>query len=88
MKLRTSFQENLKAHYSSRKYREQINLMCTERCLKTFRDDDLTRTEINCLIACYNKSYRYLAFSNALYTYMIGGKEVDDFVSGQYELEN
>ena len=56
---------------------------CTEKCLKNFREDDLTRTEINCLVNCFNKTYRYLAYSNSVYTYLIGGKHVEEYMSGQ-----
>jgi hypothetical protein len=32
------------------------------------------------MINCFNKTYRYLAYSNSVYTYLIGGKRVDDFM--------
>lgn len=51
------------------------------------REDDLTRNEINCLVNCYNKYYRYLAFSNTLYTYLIGGDKIDKFL-GEDEIDN
>lgn len=83
MKLRNNFYSNLKEHYSSRKYKEVINLNCADRCLTNFRDDDLNRTEMNCLINCYNKYYRYLAFSNTLYTFLVHGEKVDEHLRGQ-----
>lgn len=33
LKLRSTFQEQLKAHYSQRKYKEQITLACSDKCL-------------------------------------------------------
>lgn len=75
-KLRASFYDSLKQHYTSRKYKETINLSCTNHCLKAFREDDLTRSEINCLSACYNKAFRYLGYAGKVYTYIqTGGKD-------------
>lgn len=88
MKLREHFYENLKQHYSSRKYKEMLNLICTDRCLKTFREDDLTRSEMNCMMACYNKSFRYLAFSNKVYTILRGGEEVEKYMNNEEEKED
>ena len=87
MKLRDSFYDNLKQHYNSRKYKETINLLCTDRCLKTFREDDLTRSEMNCLLSCYNKTFRYLAFSNGVYTILRGGEEIENYFKGEEEPE-
>lgn len=80
MKLRQTFYENLKQHYSSRKYKELITLNCSDRCIKTFREDDLTRTEMNCLMNCYNKYYRYMAYSTTLYTYITNSDKVDEYM--------
>ena len=69
-KLRDTFYKHLQEHYSSRKYKEHITLGCAERCMKNFKEDDLTRTETKCLNNCFHKYYRYLAYSNTLYTYL------------------
>ena len=76
MKLRATFYENLKSYYLQRKYREQMTIGCSDRCLKgPFREDDLTRTEINCMINCYNKYYRYMGFANSVYTYLMSPEQ-------------
>ena len=87
MKLRHTFQENLKQHYRQRKYKEQITLQCADRCLTSYREDDLTRGEMACLVNCYNKSYRYLAYSSTLFTYLVSGdpNKVDDHIKQNYE---
>ena len=69
-KLRDTFYRHLREHYSSRKYREHATLGCAERCLTSFKEDDLTRTENRCMHNCFHKYYRYLAYSNTLYSYM------------------
>ena len=87
VKLRTAFYQNLKDHYRQRKYKEQITLQCSDRCLTSFREDDLTRGEMSCMVNCFGKSYRYLAFSNTLYTYLVSGSpgQIDDHIRDNYE---
>ncbi|CDW75330.1 UNKNOWN [Stylonychia lemnae] len=87
MKLRKGFYQNLKQYYQSRKYKEFITLNCADKCIKTFREDDLTRSETVCLMNCYNKYYRYLAYSNTLYSYIINTDFLDDS-SFEPELES
>jgi hypothetical protein len=70
-KLKTAYYDSLKTHFSSRKYKEQITVDCSLRCLRSFKEDDLNRNEMTCLVNCYNKYYRYLAYSNSLYTYLL-----------------
>ena len=67
----------MKEFYSSRKYRELITMKCAERCLRSFRDDDLTRAENKCLTMCYHKSYRYMSYTNTLYSYLTANQELD-----------
>ena len=77
------FYKQLKQHYSSRKYRELISLKCAERCLQplSFREDDLSRSETNCFQNCFHKTYRYLAYSNTFYSYLVSESgAADDFV--------
>ena len=76
-KLRGIFFDQLKQHYSSRKYKEQITLNCAQRCVKNFREDDLSRSETKCLSQCFHKTYRFLAYSNALYSYLVADSEMD-----------
>jgi hypothetical protein len=40
---------------------------------------------MNCLMNCYNKYYRYLAFSNTLYTFLVQGEKVDAYLKSQEE---
>ena len=82
------FYKQLKAHYSQRKYREQVTLGCAKRCLKEygFREDDLSKNETSCLQDCFHKYYRYLAYSNTLYTYMV--EEASDAVLEEVKLED
>ena len=46
-------------------------MQCATKCLKNFRDDDLTRAENKCLTECFHKTYRYLAYCNTLYSFLI-----------------
>ena len=87
MKLRHTFMESLKMHYRQRKYKEQITLQCSDRCLTSYREDDLTRGEMNCLVNCYNKSYRFLAYSSTLFTYLVSGdpSKIDDHIKQNYD---
>jgi hypothetical protein len=63
-------------------------LNCAERCITNYRDDDLTRNEMGCLINCYNKYYRYLAFANTMYTFMVYDDRTNEFFNNQDEEEN
>ena len=53
----------------------------------TFREDDLTRSETTCLMNCFSKHYRYLAYANSLYSYLIAGdsSKMDDHIKDNYE---
>ena len=75
-KLRNTFYTHLQEHYSSRKYKEHVTLGCAERCLSNFGEDDLTRTEKRCMHTCFHKYYRYLAYSNSLYSYLTADGEM------------
>ena len=48
-KLQNVFYEQLQSYYSSRKYKEQVTLGCAQRCMTTYREDDLTRAENKCM---------------------------------------
>ena len=37
-----------------------------------------------CLVNCYSKHYRFLAYANTLYTYLIKGEEVDEHIKENY----
>jgi hypothetical protein len=78
-KIRGSFYKNLQQHYSQRKYKELITLGCADKCLtkESYHVDDLTRVETDCFKNCFHKYYRYLTYSNALYTYLTT-KEADE----------
>ena len=45
--------------------------------MSTFKDDDLSRSENKCLTSCFHKYYRYLAYSNTLYTFLVADEETD-----------
>lgn len=79
--MRGSFYAQLRAHYSTRKYREQITLNCANKCLSkvNFREDDLSRSETECHTNCFHKHYRYLAYSNTLYSYLTS-EQADEHV--------
>ena len=88
-KLRFAFYDQLKQHYSSRKYREVITIGCADKCLlqqkiganASFREDTIAPLESQCLQSCFHKYYRYLAYSNTLYTYLINDEgKADEFV--------
>ncbi len=66
----------MKLHYNNRKYKEIITLGCSDKCLQNFREDDLTRTEMNCMLNCFNKYYRFLAHSNNVYNTITNSEEV------------
>ena len=34
---------------------------------------------------CYNKHYRFFAYANSLYTYIIAGERVDDHLRDNYD---
>lgn len=46
----------------------------------SFREDDFTRGETDCFTNCFHKHYRYLAYSNTLYSYLTSDGAVDQFV--------
>ena len=75
-KLQKVYYEQLQEYYMSRKYKELITLGCAEKCVTIIGGDDLSRKENQCLQSCFHKYYRYLAYSNSLYTYLIADSEV------------
>ena len=38
-----------------------------------------------CIVNCFSKHYRFLAYSNALYTYLVKGQDVEDHIKDNYE---
>merc|ERR1711957_539037 len=53
-----------------------MTLACADRCIPTqCVDDDLTLTESRCVTKCLHKYYRYLSYSNSLYTFLTVGGE-------------
>ena len=62
----------MRGYHNARKTREIITTGCTKQCLGKagFYKDDLTRSETECLTNCFHKFYRYLTYSNTLYTYL------------------
>lgn len=68
-----------------RKYKEIITLNCLDKCLKSFREDDLTRSEITCLNNCYNKYYRHLAYTNTIYQVLTNGDEIKGMLGNTEE---
>merc|ERR1712060_144232 len=81
-KLRGVFYDHMKNHYSSRKYKEQITLVCGEKCLRPAEmmsgSDELVRGETTCMTQCFHKYYRYLAYSNTLFTYLVANEDQDE----------
>ena len=71
-KARKQFYDELRGFYNARKTREIITTGCAKHCLGKagFYKDDLTRAETDCLTNCYHKYYRYMTYSNTLYTYL------------------
>ena len=67
----------------SRKYKELITLGCAEKCVTIIGGDDLSRRENQCLQSCFHKYYRYLAYSNSLYTYLTANQEVSKQIEEQ-----
>ena len=45
-----------------------MTLKCSDKCLFNFREDDLSRSDTACLVSCYNKQFRYIAYANKVYT--------------------
>ena len=86
-KIRGSFYKNLQQHYSQRKYKELITLGCADKCLtkESYHVDDLTRVETDCFKNCFHKYYRYLAYSNSLYTYLTTKESDEHTADGQEE---
>ena len=62
-----------------------MTLACSDKCLKSFREDDLTRSETTCLVNCYGKHYRFFAYANTLYSYIVSGEQVDGHIKENYE---
>ena len=78
----------------SRKSKEFISLRCSELCLsgnpvitglnaKTdpsvhYYNDELQRGEKACLVNCFHKTFRFLAHSNSIYTFITADKELAD----------
>ncbi len=60
-------------------------MTCSDKCLTVFREDDLTRSEMTCLVNCYSKHYRYFAYANTLYAYLVTGEAVDDHLRDNFE---
>lgn len=81
MKLRKTFYQQMKLHYSSRKYKEIISIGCSDKCLQNYREDDLTRNETSCMLNCFNKYYGFLALTNQVYSVIAksedGGRMMD-----------
>ena len=80
-KLKTMFYKQLKLYYSSRKYREELTINCANKCFKDMRSDDLSRMESHCLVNCFHKHYRYLAYSNTLYSMMVSDGALDEYAN-------
>ena len=76
----------------SRKYKELITLGCADKCVTMIGGDDLSRRENQCLQNCFHKYYRYLAYSNTLYTYLTADAEtskmIEESVNGEEDDEN
>ena len=84
----------MKNKYLSRKSKEFISLKCSELCLsghpqitglskKTdpnvhYYEDELQRKEKACLVNCFHKTFRFLAHSNSIYTFLTADKELAD----------
>ena len=82
-KLRSLFYKQLQQHYSQRKHKELITLGCADKCMKSysFREDDITKNESVCLQNCMHKYYRYLAYGNTLYSFLVSTDgAVDKFI--------
>jgi len=77
-KLKDAYFKELKGHFEKRKYKEFLNMECSNRCLTTFREDDLTRGESKCLVACYYKMFQFLGFSNALFAMAMRDDEAEE----------
>eukprot|EP00347_Sterkiella_histriomuscorum_P003028 403365869 len=89
MKLRQMFYENLRSYYMQRKFKEQITIGCSDRCLKgPFREDDLTRQEMNCMVGCFNKYYRFMGYSNTVYTYLTNPDAVRNYMGQDIDEES
>ena len=76
-KLQKVFYEQMQDYYSTRKYKEQITLNCASRCMQSFTDDDFNSREKQCLTNCFHKHYRYLAYANSLYSYLVADEQMD-----------
>ena len=59
--------------------------MCADKCLTSFREDDLTRSEMTCLVNCYSKHYRFFAYANTLYAYLVSGEKVDEHLKDTFD---
>ena len=54
-------------------------LGCADRFLKgSMRDDELDTNEHLCVVSCLNKYYRYLAYANTLYSFLLKEEEEEE----------
>jgi hypothetical protein len=79
------FYKQLKVHYSSRKFKEELTINCANKCFKDMRSDDLSRVESTCLINCFHKHYRYLTYANTLYSFLISDGSLNEFAQQEQE---
>jgi len=64
-------------------------LNCGKTCLNrvSFREDDISRAENDCLSNCFHKNYRYLAYANTLFSYLVSENgKIDGHIENQKEL--
>ena len=59
--------------------------MCADKCLISFREDDLTCLEMICLVNCYSKHYRFFAYANTLYSYLASDEKVDEHLHDKFD---
>jgi hypothetical protein len=62
---------------------------CSKKCLTEFgyRDDDISKSENVCLQNCFHKYYRYMAYSNTLYSFLISTeKDTEEHMPADEEM--
>ena len=84
-KLRNVYYQSLQEYHTSRKFKEYITLGCAQRCLANFREDDLTKTETQCLRTCFNKYYRHIIHTNQLFTYIQSDDDKKQEIEGKWK---
>ena len=70
----------MKEHYMIRKSKEFITLKCGSLCFNkggdNYFEEEMTGKEQRCMLNCFQKTFRYLAYANTVQTFLTGDPAV------------